>query len=446
MHNEPHGASPSLRPLRPLTLAFWLALLAIAPHFAFAQLTQRTLTYQGMTRTWYEHIPASYNSATPVPLLLFLHGSGGAGDVVAPKSGYIELADAKNFIAVFPNGGLPGGNGTNSFQWNTYFQQTTPDEVGFLMALIKRLESDYRIDLTRIYMTGHSNGASMTNTFAGVHASVLAAIAPVSGAWITTFNLPTSLLKPDAPLPVWEWRGQNENFTTGSEPRNVQDQQQLQFWTAFNQVNPTPQNVTTTDGTYTYATQIYTGGTAEVRFTEVANQSHPYQTEYSTQIWNNFLSRMTRSSQTIAGTITLEGLVSTAAPQSVTFTFRPTDGSATFVQTANVTAQGAFQLMGLPLKRCDVHIKGAKWLARNITIDTTSGAVTGVQAFLPTGDATNDNIVDIADFGALVNSYGGSANITNSGYNSAADFNSDGIVDVADFSIFVNNYGSSGDL
>ena len=262
----------------------------------------------------------------------------------------------------------------------------------------------------------------------------------------TTFNLPTSLLKPDAPLPVWEWRGQNENFTTGSEPRNVQDQQQLQFWTAFNQVNPTPQNTTTTDGTYNYKTQIYTGGTAEVRFTEVANQSHPYQTEYSTQIWNNFFSRMTRSSQTVAGTVTLEGLVSTAASQSVTFTFRPTDGTATFTQTANVTAQGAFLLTGVPLKRYEVHIKGAKWLAQNVTVDTTSGAITGVQAFLAAGDATNDNSVDIADFGALVNAYGGSANSAGSDYDPAADFNGDGFVDVADFGLLVNRYGSTGDL
>ena len=62
------------------------------------------------------------------------------------------------------------------------------------------------------------------------------------------------------------------------------------------------------------------------------------------------------------------------------------------------------------------------------------------------GDATSDNTVDIADFGALVNAYNGDMSVPNSGYDPAADFNYDGIVDVGDFGILVNNYNLSGAL
>ena len=55
------------------------------------------------------------------------------------------------------------------------------------------------------------------------------------------------------------------------------------------------------------------------------------------------------------------------------------------------------------------------------------------------GDATNDNVVDIADLGLLVNAYGDNANITGSGYDVRADFNVDGMVDIADFGLLVKN-------
>ena len=49
-----------------------------------------------------------------------------------------------------------------------------------------------------------------------------------------------------------------------------------------------------------------------------------------------------------------------------------------------------------------------------------------------------------ADFGVLVNAYNGQQNVGGSGYDVRADFNGDGIVDIADFGLLVNNYGASG--
>ncbi len=55
------------------------------------------------------------------------------------------------------------------------------DDVAFISAIIDRLQSRYAADPNRIYVTGFSNGASMTFT-AGVELSDrLAAIAPVAG-------------------------------------------------------------------------------------------------------------------------------------------------------------------------------------------------------------------------------------------------------------------------
>ena len=75
-----------------------------------------------------------------------------------------------------------------------------------------------------------------------------------------------------------------------------------------------------------------------------------------------------------------------------------------------------------------------------------AGRFSGVSVTLAGGDADSSGTVDIADFGLLVNAYGGSANVAGSSYDTRADFNGDGTVDIADFGTLVNNYGASGDL
>ena len=63
---------------------------------------------------------------------------------------------------------------------------------------------------------------------------------------------------------------------------------------------------------------------------------------------------------------------------------------------------------------------------------------------LAAGDANSDNVIDIGDFGILVNAYNSDVNSPKSGYDPKADFNYDGKVDIADFGILVNEYGNSG--
>lgn len=265
----------------------------------FAQIVEKSIVFEGSKRLYYEHIPKSYDGSKAIPLLIHLHGGLGSGKIVEPGTGWTSLSDQHNFIVVYPNGGTDARDGEN-FTWNTYFQKPAPNDVDFLLALINRLKSEYKIDTARIYMSGHSNGASMTNTFASVYTDILAAIAPVNGAWITGFDLPESSLKPNAPIPVWIWRGERETFQTGSQPRNVQDQNQKIFWTTFNKVNSTPEVVRDSDGKYSYTTEIFSGGDSEVRFTEVANQSHPYRAEYSKKIWNEFFSKQFRRQEQIS--------------------------------------------------------------------------------------------------------------------------------------------------
>ena len=149
----------------------------------------------------------------------------------------------------------------------------------------------------------------------------------------------------------------------------------------------------------------------------------------------------------VSGSLAFEGIVPSAAAQNVTFTFRPADGSAniTFPFIA-VPASGAFNFTGIPQKKYTVHIKGDKYLATNVNVDTTGGNVSGVTAFLPAGDANNDNSVDSSDFGVLIGAFGSDASVPGSGYDPTADFNGDGVVDSTDFGLLIGEFNNSGAL
>ena len=93
-----------MRPVPELSVArvmlVTVALLAAAMP-ASAQLTQRTLQYQGSTRTWFEHLPTGYDGSHPVALVVALHGYSDSGDQFAVTTGWAPVADAGGFIVVF---------------------------------------------------------------------------------------------------------------------------------------------------------------------------------------------------------------------------------------------------------------------------------------------------------------------------------------------------------
>ena len=270
----------------------WLCCLGLAcllpGRAARAQLVPKSIPYEQGTRSWLEHVPASYDGTKAVPLVVALHGAYNSGAGFAPGSGWMDVSDANGFIVIFPNGEGSGG----SLVWNSWvFDGTKPDDIGFLVKVIAQVQATYRIDASRIYMTGFSNGGGMTSFFAAAHTDLLAAIAPMSAGWVTITGKPESILKPDAPVPAWVWRGTQDDSPPGATPLAIQDQQQTLFWANLAGDGTTPQ-VTTLGPETTY---IYTGGKGgEVRFTSVAGLGHAIQPGSTARIWTEFLSRFSR--------------------------------------------------------------------------------------------------------------------------------------------------------
>ena len=265
---------------------FCLGLALLPTRAAHAQLVQKSISFEGGTRSWFEHVPASYNGSKAVPLVISMHGAFNSGDQFAPDSGWMPVSDANGFIVVFPNG--EGNN--NVLVWHSWtFDGSKPDDISFLSKLIAQVEATYHIDTTRVYMTGFSNGGGMTSFYAAAHPTVVAAIAPLSAGWVTNTGVSDSVLKPAAVVPAWMWRGAKD-ATTDTPSVFVQDQQQTAFWVKLDGDNTTPK--TTVLGNDT--TSVYTGGTAEVRYTSVAEFGHDVAPDCASRVWTEFFSRFSR--------------------------------------------------------------------------------------------------------------------------------------------------------
>ena len=212
------GAKPGRAlPRLALALAIVCGLAGLVPGFAASQGTQsETMPFGGITRDYLLHLPAGYDGKSLLPLVLVLHGGTQSPESVERMSGMSAKADREHFIAVYPKG---TGRANLFPTWNSgnccaYALDHHVDDVGFLRALIDRLEQKYAVDPRRVYMTGISNGAMMSYRAACEMADKIAAIAPVEGA----LNVEC---RPSAPVAVIIFHGTADRlvpYNGGSTP------------------------------------------------------------------------------------------------------------------------------------------------------------------------------------------------------------------------------------
>ena len=138
------------------------------------------------------YLPTGYQDSTKEwPLMLFLHGAGESGTNLAKVKthGPPKIVESKPdfpFILVSPQS---SGRG-----WN-------PDTLN---ALLNDIQSKYRVDKDRVYLTGLSMGGFGTWALAAAHPERFAAIVPICGGGNTA----------DAPklakLPIWVFHGEKD--------------------------------------------------------------------------------------------------------------------------------------------------------------------------------------------------------------------------------------------
>lgn len=221
---------------------------------------ERALRVDGRERAYLLYVP---DEATgPVPLVIALHGGGGNARTMLPR--WLETARREGFAVAFPEGlgRMPSSGTWNAGGCCAYAMNEDIDDVGFMAAILDELGADPRIDASRIYMTGLSNGGMLTHRAAIALGPRLAGIAVVAGAMFGG--------EPQAAsgLPVVIIHGEQDEivpFNGGQSPMRLVAQSQSRpfesatyaadYWRTAGGCGPTP--VTARDGDIT--TETYAG-------------------------------------------------------------------------------------------------------------------------------------------------------------------------------------------
>jgi polyhydroxybutyrate depolymerase len=188
-------------------------------------------------------VPSSYDAATPMPLVVLLHGYTGTGDTQEGYFKFEPLAEARGFLYVHPDGTT---DATGAQYWNATdaccsFGTNTPDDSAYLTAILDQVSSEYNVDPKRIFLSGHSNGGFMSYRMACDHADRIAAVASLAGATFAD----TATCTPSEPVSVLQVHGtddavvgyQGDDFGGASVPSA---EQTVATWAGYNDCGTTP--------------------------------------------------------------------------------------------------------------------------------------------------------------------------------------------------------------
>jgi len=151
------------------------------------------------TRTYFVSVPDSYNG-TATPAIINLHGGGGNVKQYKDQTDMDTAAEAHGFISIWCDGSAPAFFLPDNKTWNAdtccgYALSKNIDDVGFLAKVITDVKKRFKI--SKIFMSGFSNGAMMAYKFAVSKPTMVDGIAPVSGE---LGIIPTALMT--SPVPI----------------------------------------------------------------------------------------------------------------------------------------------------------------------------------------------------------------------------------------------------
>ena len=106
-------------------------------------------------------LPDDYDPEGSYPLLYALHGGNGSAE--NQRNSHPDLVTGANndkFILVFPQGGIPGGG--SGFLWPIFGSHNDFNDVNYFTHLTQWLVDELAVDSKRVFLSGFSNGAGLT--------------------------------------------------------------------------------------------------------------------------------------------------------------------------------------------------------------------------------------------------------------------------------------------
>lgn len=149
-------------------LALTILLVSVSASYAKDDITKELITSNGKKRAYYLYVPSTIKPEATVPLIVTLHGSNRTGVTLVEK--WKDYAKKEGII-------LAGPDATDLRGWGS--PQDGPD---FLRDLVEELKSKHPINPRRVYLFGHSAGATFALHMSLMESEYFAAAAIHAGA------------------------------------------------------------------------------------------------------------------------------------------------------------------------------------------------------------------------------------------------------------------------
>lgn len=149
-----------------IPLALTLLLLSSLLCSAKDEITKELITSNGKARAYYLYVPSTVKA--PAPLIVMLHGSNRTGVTLVEK--WKDFAKKEGII-------IAGPDASNLRGWSS--PQDGPD---YLHELVEELKTKYPVNPRRVYLFGHSAGASFALHMSLMESQYFAAAAIHAGA------------------------------------------------------------------------------------------------------------------------------------------------------------------------------------------------------------------------------------------------------------------------
>ena len=127
----------------------------------------------------YSYSPTNISGSAP--LVVVMHGCTQNASTYATQSGWNKLADAHKFLLVYPEQ-LASNNSSTCFNWfQNGDQNRGQGEALSIKQMVDYMKTHYLVDTTKIYVTGLSAGACMTNVMLACYPDVFKKGAVMAG-------------------------------------------------------------------------------------------------------------------------------------------------------------------------------------------------------------------------------------------------------------------------
>lgn len=258
----------------------------------------------GRRRDWFVYEPTAYRRQPKQkrPLVLAIHGYSCTGPLFAENSLWHEVGERRDFFVVYvsalPSNRFSGGRTVPLPAWNTPAMPAETDDIGFIRQVLRDVQARYPVDAERIYVSGHSNGALLTQQLMEECPRDFAAFAPQGAQYHLDLRGDPSIALRRIPAdgvvrPVWLMMGQEDIGDRDSLAPGTANDRFLDMMCAVNGLDRSAGQYRE-NGKYRTYTFADAAQVPLLRFTGVQDLPHTYTPEMAQLFWDMFFCHFRR--------------------------------------------------------------------------------------------------------------------------------------------------------